>query len=256
MSRDPAKSTALGTQTVCAALGIADMTKLIPPPGLSLAATEILRIAYRVDHVNKELIGLAASAARDLQHLADGLDNPLHATHGVLGHTGVRIDLLAARRSELMEQLPTLIRLYQQAAASAAPATTPVAVAAEERRNAARATPSRVRPPSLSETQQQALIAIGRGNAQLWSSIRGGRLSVTSQGPERIRPSTVDVLVERKLVLRDTSTSWISGQRLSLTPDGEKLRDTIVAKRGATSAAAEVNRSPGATDRPGTERHL
>lgn len=249
MSPEPSWPRDLGSATLRDALGVKDLHDLKPDPAQVQVARDLVKSAHRLDHVHNQLVQLAASASQDLQRIAEGADDPLTATHGALGSTALSIELLAARRAELLRQLPSLIDAYRRLAA----ATAPGADATADRRSAARPTASRATLIRLSDAQKTALVAIGRGEARIYESLRGSKRTVICSGPEHILPATVHTLAKHKLVLWDTGTSLYTGQRLSLTPAGERLRAAILDKQNQPAKAqAPTAEGPPAARRPGS----
>jgi hypothetical protein len=217
----------LGTSTVCDALGLSSLEQLDPHPSLITVGRNLRRSAHRLDSVHAQLVQLARSASQDLQRIAAGVDDLATSTHGALGHTALKIELLAARRAEMLEQLPILTDAYRRLAEARKSERT----AGADRRSAALATTSGPTPVRLSPAQEAAVLAIGSGEVMVMGAFRSGKVSVASPGPDRITMPTVTSLERLKLVHWDRRTSLIAGQQLSLTTEGESRRAAILSDR-------------------------
>ncbi|MFW6724187.1 hypothetical protein ACHZ98_29365 [Streptomyces sp. MAR4 CNY-716] len=101
----------------------------------------------RLDDVHEQLTALARRAADDLNHVAQGRAqiNSL----GILQHSAVALDILAARRADAVEHLRDLIHIYQHATAAGTPqnrSPTKATVPSRDASPAARSGASKHRP--------------------------------------------------------------------------------------------------------------
>ncbi|KQV20920.1 MULTISPECIES: hypothetical protein [unclassified Kitasatospora] len=225
-ARPTADPTRVGTALVLRALGV---ERLTATPGwhdeddtpLGRLTSEVHRTARRLDHVQQNLVALASSIRRDMQRVIDGADVDLPQTHGVLGSTAQSLDLLVARRAELHQHLEALTELHK-VLTSAASSPPP---AAEAESKARTNSPPR-REAKLSDPQKQVLDAVALGTVTVReTSIRQG--TKISAGGQRLSPASVNSLIERKLIVRDTSTNLYFGQKLRLTDAGARLRASL-----------------------------
>ncbi|MEY9848452.1 hypothetical protein ABH940_005555 [Streptacidiphilus sp. BW17] len=239
MSTAPALPRYLGTSMVCKALELSNLDELDSDPALLAVCRDLRKAAQRLDHAHLQLVQLAYTASQDLKHIAFGTDDAAASTHGALGSTALRIELLAARRAEMMEQLPSLIGAYRRLAEVRGAQR----AAGPDRRSAALSTTARPDALHLSPAQEAAVLAIGTGEVLVMESVGARKRSVACSGPERITMPTVNFLVTNRLVHWDSSTSLLAGQRLSLTTAGEARRVTIIGKHQPPAA-------PGTTATP------
>jgi hypothetical protein len=193
--------------------------------------SEIRTAVRRLDHVQERLVALACSIRDDMQLVVDGHDGGLLQAHGLLASTAQSLDALALRRAELYERLDALTGLHKVLAASPVPtpkAPTETAVA-------------------LNRAQRQALDAVARGLVTVSeSSIRQG-LRISAPGLQ-LRPATVNSLIDRRLVVRDTSTSLYHGQQLRLTSLGARVHAAAAGTTIADRTAAPAEQGQPTTD--------
>ncbi|GJF32628.1 hypothetical protein KNE206_53280 [Kitasatospora sp. NE20-6] len=241
MSTPTVGSARIGTTMVLRALGV---ERLFDVPGwrddegtpLGHLAGQLHHAARRLDHVQETLVGLAAGLQRDLQRLADGQDVDLPQTGVALGHTAQQLDLLVARRTELHQHLEHLTALHKTITA----ATTAPDPAQPGPDPALRAAPGQdaARTDKLSGPQRQALDAVARGLVSFRDSgARGNRTVIIAPGL-RLHGASVNSLIERKLVERDTSTSLYRGQKLRLTLVGARVHATLTGTPRTPAAPA------------------
>ncbi|MGW3183256.1 hypothetical protein ACWDD9_28670 [Kitasatospora sp. NPDC001119] len=205
---------------------------------LGSSASEVLRVARRLDHVQQNMVASARSIRGDVQRVIDGLDTDMPLTTGVLGTSAHTLDLLCARRAEIHQRLDRLIGLHKLLAAQT-PAEPATPERAPERQRAAEPP----RPVKLSPSQRLALDAVARGEVTVRSSgMRHGE-QIISPG---MRVSTVSVnwLIDRKLVGHDMSRSLYVGRELRLTPAGARVHASLSGSPG-TEAAPTTATSPG-----------
>ncbi|MFF2657356.1 hypothetical protein ACFVUH_08315 [Kitasatospora sp. NPDC058032] len=202
---------------------------------LASSASEVLRVARRLDHVQQSMVDKARSLRGDLQRVIDGLDADIPMTTGVIGTSAHALDLLCARRAEPHQRLERLIGLHQLLAARM-----PAEPAAPDRaptRQRGPAEPSR--PMKLSPSQRLALDAVARGEVTVHSmSIRQGQ-RVISPGM-RVSSVSVTWLLDRKLVEHDRSRSLYHGQKVRLTPAGARVHATLAGIARAEAASPSV----------------
>ncbi|MFC9331717.1 hypothetical protein [Kitasatospora sp. NPDC057015] len=235
----------VGTALVLRAFGVERLTAL---PGwhddedtpLGRSADEVARTARRLDHVQRNMVALAVSIRSDMQRVIDGDDVDLPQTHGLLGSTAQSLDLLSARRTEPYQHLDALTQLHKTLAVSSPP---------DSGKNRAPATAAPAPAPApeakLNATQKAMLELVAKGLITVQESgvHRGARM--TAPGVD-VSPASVNVLIKRKLVDRDTSTSLYAGQRLRLTVAGARVHATLTGAGSATSAGSGAAPSVGA----------
>ncbi|MER7701612.1 hypothetical protein ABTX81_01750 [Kitasatospora sp. NPDC097605] len=198
---------------------------------LGSSASEVLRVARRLDHVQQGMVTTARSIRGDVQRVIDGLDADMPLTTGVIGTSAHALDLLCARRAELHQRLDRLIGLHQLLAARM-----PAEPAAPDRAPTRQRAAEPSRPIRLSASQRLALDAVARGEVTVHSmSVRQGR-RVISPGM-RVSAVSVTWLIDRKLVEHDRSRSLYQGQKLRLTPAGARVHATLAGTAHAEAAS-------------------
>ncbi|MFF2747822.1 hypothetical protein ACFVVA_20005 [Kitasatospora sp. NPDC058048] len=198
---------------------------------LGTSASEVLRVARRLDHVQQNMVASARSIRSDVQRVIDGLDADMPLTTGVIGTSAHTLDLLCARRAELHQRLERLIGLHKllvarMPAQATAPERTPTRQRAAE--------PSR--PMKLSSSQRLALDSVARGQvtAQLTSIRHGERITSSDM---RVSVVSVNWLIDRKLVEHDMSRSLFVGRKLRLTAAGARVHASLTGSPGPAPAS-------------------
>lgn len=227
-----------GTRILAAALNVedpADLLALHPPDSVpGVLAPLLAHAVLTTDELDQQLVRVASSAAQDLLRMAEGRVPHITGRNGLLNATGAQIDVLAARRGQEIDHLERLMTAYSKSLAAS-----PDGHRAEQRtseRTAHRPTA----PTRVSLAQVKAMEVIAQGGVRLCDSgLAAGPFVSAPRGAHTSRP-TVDALIARKLVTRDTSTSLFVGQSLSLTAQGEAFLADVHAR---TSPRAEAARS-------------
>ncbi|MFE4514050.1 hypothetical protein ACFRMQ_07610 [Kitasatospora sp. NPDC056783] len=205
---------------------------------IASSASEVLRVARRLDQVQQNMVASARSIRGDVQRVIDGLDTDMPLTTGVLGTSAHTLDLLCARRAELHQRLDRLIGLHKLLA-SQTPAEPATPARAPERQRATEPP----RPVKLSSPQRLALDAVARGKVTVQESgIRHGQ-QIISPGM-RVSAVSVNWLIDRKLVDHDMSRSLYVGRKLRLTPAGARVHASLAGSPG-TEAASPTAATPG-----------
>ncbi|MFB7672677.1 hypothetical protein ACFC26_14830 [Kitasatospora purpeofusca] len=236
----PADPSQVGTALVLHTLGV---ERLVELPGwhdeentpLAMSAEEVVRIARRLDRVQQNMVTLATTVRRDMQRVIDGDDIDLPHTHGILGSTAQSLDLLSARRTELYQHLDRIARLHKALAESDPPASRAGHIAGPPARAEERSAAGPAREARLNTTQRAMLEAVADGRITVHSI--GTRDRMSAPGLD-LSPASVNVLIKRNLVERDTSTSLYSGQRLRLTAAGARVHATLTGTPPAASTPA------------------
>ncbi|MFJ9446731.1 hypothetical protein ACIRRH_33460 [Kitasatospora sp. NPDC101235] len=236
MSADP---TMIGTAMVLREFDVAHPRDI--PGGrddegslLGSSASEVLRVARRLDHVQQNMVASARSIRSDVQRVIDGLDTDMPLTTGVIGTSAHTLDLLCARRAELHQRLERLAGLHQLLATRL-----PAEPATPERTPTPQRAAEQSRPVKLSAPQRLALDAVARGEVIVRESgIRHGQ-QIISPG---MRVSTVSVnwLIDRKLVEHDMSRSLYAGRKLRPTPAGSRVHASLAGHARTEVASPSV----------------
>ncbi|MGK4581680.1 hypothetical protein [Kitasatospora sp. HPMI-4] len=227
----------LGTRLVWAELQV-ERVHDVPGHGTDTphgaVADQIAATAQKLDYVQTRIVELAASLSRDLQRVAAGQDADLPVTNGIVRTTGLDLDLLVTRRTELRQSLTALIDVYKTFPAYV-PAPAPTPVRAAQTKSRARTGSARPAQDTLTARQQTALQAIGDGSVTIYRGLASGRLRIVSPGTVSV--TTVNELVDKKLVQSYPGTGLAEGHKLDLTPAGQTRFEALPAAGGRVAAA-------------------
>ncbi|MFC9327896.1 HAD family hydrolase [Kitasatospora sp. NPDC057015] len=250
VARPTADPTKVGTALVLRTLGVERLSVLAgwhddEDTPLGRLTDEVHRTARRLDHVQQSLVTLATSIRRDMQRVIAGDDVDLPQTHGLLGSSAQSLDLLVARRAELYQHLDGLTQLHKILAA--APASASVGPTAEQTASEHRGTEPPPRTTKLSSAQQRVLDAVARGRVTVHEGSIHNGLKIYALGVQ-VSTASVNSLIERKLIDRDTSTSLYVGQKLRLTAAGARVHASLPGIPPAGKASSP--RTPPAVSEP------
>ncbi|MFJ1931675.1 hypothetical protein ACIPLC_15745 [Kitasatospora sp. NPDC086801] len=228
-------NTDLGTRLVWTELQV-ERVRDVPGHGSDTphgaVADQIATTASTLDHVQNRIVELATSLSSDLQRVAAGHDANLPVTNGILRTSGLDIDLLVTRRTELHQSLTALIDVYKTLPAFV-PTPEPTPTRATETTSRTRSNqPSQ---GALTARQKTALQAIGDGSVTIYRGLASSRLRVLAPGTVSV--ATVNELIDKKLVGSYPAEGQHEGHKLDLTPTGQTQYEALLAAGGRAAAA-------------------
>ncbi|MEU9041462.1 MULTISPECIES: hypothetical protein [unclassified Kitasatospora] len=222
-------NTDLGTRLVWTELQV-ERVRDVPGHGSDTphgaVADQIATTAQKLDHVQTRIVELATALSGDLQRVAAGHDTALPVTNGILRTSGLDIDLLVTRRTELHHSLAALIGIYKELPAIVPP---PPPAPAPTAKTAAAVT-------RLQPRQEAALRQIGSTTITIYKSVRHGSLRVLPGGAD-IKVATVDALIGKGLVDHYAREDLHRGHDLTLTREGQARYEALLAAGGRAAAA-------------------
>ncbi|MFJ6381395.1 hypothetical protein ACIQI7_15565, partial [Kitasatospora sp. NPDC092039] len=228
-------------------LGVDDVWTLLrrhpedsPEAGL---AWHLASSATAVDGIHRELTATAKAAVAKLSPVAAGEHAGQSTYDGILRETGLRIDLLAARREAAFAQFAASLTAYARCTGADRKATS-------SERSRRQSTPQQALVGLGAWDDEQgvtrmALREVQLGDLWLRENGLGGKDVIRSNGlGTTVEAETVEPLIDAGLIAADTSTSCAGmGHMLSLTSAGHRALEVAHAARQRAAAASYRDRA-------------